>query len=255
MNIGSTIKILILILSLSLTKTSSKHALKQLHITAIMRFTNRGPYEQVKINIKEYEALISDLNTNIINSQLIHNANLISSIAQLIEDYAGLDFSNKKVWQETYRFIRFDDNKAAEDGFYIRNLFGSVSWIFKQTFRFISHPKNDLLSKIVGLPNYMAKGLANLVKDTPQLIILTAKDDSNYSSLQLGKELADIWLKAQVQGLSFHPLSVLLQNDVPREKLSNILKNNEEILFIARLGVAKTPANKAPRRQIESILN
>ncbi|SFC05325.1 hypothetical protein [Pseudoalteromonas denitrificans] len=246
---------IILILHLLPTETVSNHAFEQLQATTLMRFTNRGPYEQTKVDTREYESLIENLNTKAIHSQLINNPTLISSIANLIEDYAGLDFSNKKVWQETYSFIRFNDNETAEDGFYMRNLFGPVSWAFKQAFKFISHPKNHMLSKIVGLPNYMAKGLAELVDSTPQLIVFTAKNKSNSSYWHLGKDLSKVWQKAQIQGLSFHPLSVLLQNETPRKKLKNILGNKEETLFIARLGTAQSPATRAPRRQVASILN
>lgn len=246
---------LILLLHILPKTIPDKISLDQLQVTSSKRLTNRGVYQDTKINASQYVSLMEGAKKDVITCQLINDPNVITNIAQLIQSHAGLDFSNRKVWQETYGFIRFNENKTVEDGFYMRNLFGPVSWIFTQTFKILFHPKNHWLSKIIGLPNYMAKGLAELVHTTPQIIALTAKSDSNLSCWLLGKELASLWLKAQEQGLSFHPLSVLLQNEIPRKKLTQLLSYEENVLFIARLGIAQSPASRAPRREVSSILN
>ncbi|MEI8631006.1 hypothetical protein P4S72_00605 [Vibrio sp. PP-XX7] len=100
------------------------------------------------------------------------------SVAALVRYYAGLDFSNRRAWRETFRYIRFDETEAREDGFYFSNLFGQRSCWFRWAFRLGLHPRNHRLYSLLKLPAVMASNFAKLIGDEGHLMTLTVEDES-----------------------------------------------------------------------------
>lgn len=220
--------------------------------TSNKRKTNRGMYREITTPHQQLQALFP--NYSGVNLHVIESSTDIDNIAQLVKAYSSLDFSNKAVWEETYSYIRFNDEQIAEDGFYLHNLFGPVSTIYKQIFRIGLHPNNHWLYNSLGIPKVMAKGLAELVQKTPQLITVSIDTWDNQAQFNAGEALNVFWRNCTDANLAIHPLSVLLQNEEPKKKLQQQIHIDAPLVFIARIGIPEASATESPRRSAESIL-
>jgi len=244
----------VLVIEVLPDKASQITDLSTLEKLVAKRLTNRGPYSSKKVTnetIKRWQKTANSFNCQL---NVINTKDEIDRISTLIKFYGELDFSNKKTWKETYSYIRFDKTQEVEDGFFMENLFGKVSFAFQWIFRILFHPTNHWLSKRLGLPAYMAKGLAKLVSSTPQLMIISIDHNTNGNYWKSGYALSELYFLAVQIGLSIHPLSVLLQNDEPREKLQHATKTKNPIIFIARLGAGMNVGFPSPRRTANSIM-
>lgn len=229
----------------------NKETLLAMKRTGQKRKTNRGLYKQVTTSDDKIRSLFPDTPQTTLH--LIESDEQIKRIAGLVKTYSSLDFSNKHVWEETYSYIRFDDEQPAEDGFFLHNLFGPVSPIYKQLFRFGLHPNNHWLYNSLGIPKVMAKGLAELVENTPQLMAISIDQWNTKTQFDAGEALNIFWRRCTQNNLAIHPLSVLLQNDEPKKELQTELQCNKPLVFIARIGIPEVSASESPRRSAESI--
>lgn len=235
------------------TDIADKQKLCTLKRIAQKRKTNRGMYKQLTTSEEKLQSLFP--NYPLVSLNIIQAEKDIQHIAHLVKVYSSLDFSNKAVWEETYSYIRFNDEQPAEDGFYLHNLFGPVSPLYKQLFRFGLHPNNHWLYNSLGIPKVMAKGLAELVANTSQLITISIDSWDSQAQFNAGKALNTFWRNCAEANLAIHPLSVLLQNDEPKQHLQEALQYNKPLVFIARIGIPESSASESPRRSVESILD
>lgn len=218
------------------------------------RLTNRGAYTSARISTKMHSSLKNYARQYDKNLILINDESHIRHVSNLTEQYAGLDFSNKKAWRETYRHIHFNKKGHHESGFYLAHLFGDVSWLFSVFFRLFFHPDNHKFYTFLRLHRHMAKGLSTLIAKTPQLIAITVKDETPENFWEVGLSLGYMMLKAEESGFSFHPISVLTQHNEPRSKLNAVLKTNQKVAFLARLGIPNIATSDSPRRSVDSVL-
>ncbi|MGI0117438.1 nitroreductase family protein [Zooshikella sp. RANM57] len=225
------------------------------------RRTFRGLFEEKSFDHEMIENLLSRRWPQAITGgealvQLEQNSGFIRNTTKLIAKYAALDFSSYRAWKETYRYIRFDQQAGTEDGFYLQSLFGPMP---KRKIKFYEYMLSPLVMqalRLVNVPHYMAKELSKLVEKSAQLLVIKMNTErlSKRNLVMTGARLMEVWLQAHHAGVAFHPLSVLLQHDEPREALQRLLQcHNERIVFVARVGYIKTPEDISPRRTAQSI--
>ncbi|MCY4046055.1 MAG: hypothetical protein OXE99_13385 [Cellvibrionales bacterium] len=239
------------IIQITLTKAAINHAYYFDESLIIERHTARGPYLSTGLSNDQKYTLSESMQGNI-ECRFIESLAEKQKIKSLVNDYAGLDFANKAVWAETYRHIQFA-NQHKDHGFTLKHLFGDVSSIFEAAFRLGFHPKNHFLYQALGMPNRLAKGLADLMEKTPCFFALTIKEEMPKAFYTTGLSLADFMYQATELGLSINPVSVLLQNDTPRKKLESLIANDRKIAFFARIGIAEHQGIASARRSKESI--
>lgn len=223
------------------------------------RVTNRAPFGS-PLSSSEREYLSAARATLTLPSPASTELCLSSSssqsarIAELVERHAARDFAQREAWAETYRYVSFDTASATlerrEDGFSIEHLMGSLSWMSRQVLRLGLSPTGMTWLSPFGVPQHLARALAKLVADTPDLVCVTAEQPETLSSgLHAGSLIMDLWLRATELGLALHPVSVLVQYEDSRAELRRVLGLTGEPMFLARVGRPLHPFPRSPRRR------
>ncbi|WP_125779124.1 prodigiosin biosynthesis protein PigM [Pseudoalteromonas rubra] len=218
------------------------------------RHTVRSAYRNTALSAQQHSELNTLLKPYPVTLGIYYQHTHGKALAQLTQTYAGLDFANRAAWRETYSYIRFDERRQYEDGFYLHNLFGPVSGGFKTFFKVAFHPRLSGLNKLLGLPGKMAQGLAELVEAGPQYLALSTTKEGDEALFRAGLGLGAMWLRLQQWGWAMHPISVLVQHDNARQALAKSLSQAELPVFFARFGEPNESGSPAPRRHWQSIL-
>ncbi|VEA70687.1 Nitroreductase family [Serratia rubidaea] len=218
------------------------------------RHTARSVYQPTRIDDEQYMQLNALFAGTAATLSIEPDVPQRAEIARLIARHAALDFADRRAWQETYQFIRFDERRPADDGFCLHHLFGPVSTSFKYTFRLAFHPRLHWLTTGLRLPERMAKGLADLVAQGPQYLAIGLQEESREALFMVGMRLGRLWLVLQDWGWGLHPLSVLVQHAAPRRELAAALALDEQPVFFARFGHLQQPGSATPRRSWQNIL-
>ncbi|KUI99485.1 hypothetical protein [Vibrio sp. MEBiC08052] len=218
------------------------------------RHTNRMPYETTKLSALQQFRLQEIFTDSPVRLDLWQDQMSRRQVADLVYQYAALDFADKRAWQETYSFIHFDKNKPVEDGFYLHHLFGKIPAYVEWLFRIGFHPKLNPFTRLLRLPQFMAREFSKLTGQGPQYLALSLADPNQHNLFLTGMMLARLWLLLQQWGWGIHPLSVLVQHDLPKTTLANTLGMTHQPIFFARFGQIKIAADVSPRRQLDSIL-
>ncbi|TMP38048.1 prodigiosin biosynthesis protein PigM [Pseudoalteromonas rubra] len=218
------------------------------------RHTVRSPYLRTALSEQQRDELVALLKPYPVSLGVFYQQTHGQALSRLTQTYAGQDFANKAAWRETYSYIRFDERRQYEDGFYLHNLFGPVSAGFKHFFKMAFHPSLNSLTKLLRLPDKMAKGLAELVACGPHYLSLNVSKEGDEAMFRAGIGLGALWLRLQQWGWAMHPISVLVQHDNARQALAECLSQAELPVFFARFGEPEITGSPAPRRHWQSIL-
>lgn len=182
----------------------------------------------------------------------------IQRAGELVARYGALDFSDRAAWSETYRYIHFNPDEPAEDGFYLASLVGPVSRMRRRLMQIVLAPAVMQALRVVGLPKRMGRELGALVAKSPGLLMcrLPGHQPEPKALLQAGARLMEVWLNAQRLNVAIHPVSVVLQHDEPRRELERLCAVSGRAVFFARFGYADTarPFEPTPRRPVENVL-
>ena len=229
------------------------------------RITNRGPYLDRKVPSEIIEDLLASNSLMFpeIRKQtqitLIQDLEMIKSMASFLGRHAELEFSNKAVWQETYKWIHFgiQECRRNQTGLPIMQLFGKlppgVRYLLKLL---LAPPSIQILSKLgalSGIGNQMEKAIVG----SPALGYLNFKSEQVSQPLQLagGALILDLWRRATEAGLVFHPLSIILQYP----DLESTFRQKYNLpagkgFFFFRMGYPKTTFAPVPKRNLASDL-
>lgn len=166
--------------------------------------------------------------------------------------HAMRDFVHGPAWRETYRHLVFSGAGQPRDGvgINIQSLFGPMPAWRRCLHRVVLHP---LLLGALGPFGASARAgaqIERLIHSSPAVVYLSTAASHAQAPCRhvlAGEAIARLWLAASVSGLSLHPLSVALQHPDLRARLGHLLGCDEELLFIARAGVPRRPANPALR--------
>ncbi|WP_233527586.1 prodigiosin biosynthesis protein PigM [Serratia sp. PAMC26656] len=234
--------------------TADINAYSQLAKAITERRTVRAPYQPTQVNPIQQACLHTLFDGSPVTLHFYQGEPVRHAVAHLTTRYASLDFSHHQAWQETYQFIRFNERQYTEDGFYLHNLFGPVSNLFKCVFRIAFHPKLTPLATRLQLPAMMAKGLAKQVGEGPQYLAMSLQDESDEHLFIAGMTLGQLWLTLHSWGWGLHPISVLVQHASARHALSDTLALVNPAVFFARFGHLQQSGAATPRRSWQSIL-
>jgi len=234
----------------------------KLRINMIERRTHRAKFKRGGLDLNVLQELLksrwsSDLSSENLKIYIESNHLTIKSVAKLVAQFASLDFSNFRAWRETYRYIHFNTNKSAEDGFYLESLMGTMSYFKLLMMKLILTPIIMQILRIVNLPKIMALSLAELVSDSSQIIYCSIPEQkiNSVNLIQAGARVMEIWLNAQSKNIALHPLSVMLQHELARKELKKLSNINGRIVFFSRLGFIKEIYQTSPRRQVKGIIS
>ncbi|WP_315708294.1 prodigiosin biosynthesis protein PigM [Brenneria uluponensis] len=218
------------------------------------RHTVRTAYQPTQVNEQQQAQLYALFDRSPVTCNIKYGEATRHDVAFLTANYASLDFADQQAWRETYHYIRFNEQQAAEDGFYLHHLFGPVSCGFRWFFRIAFHPRLSWLAKRLRLPASMAKGLAELVVEGPQYLALSLEHESDENLFIAGMKLGQLWLMLQSWGWSLHPISVLVQHATARRALADTARLTGLPVFFARFGQHRQSGIPTPRRAWQRIL-
>ncbi|AZZ94456.1 hypothetical protein EUZ85_28590 [Hahella sp. KA22] len=225
------------------------------------RRTHRGPFNPLRISDDGLQKLLArrwplSLTGEHLLMRIERDPATIRRAAQLVKQYAVLDFANYKAWRETYRYIHFSLDEDAEDGFYLQSLLGPQSKWSSLFYRCVLAPPVMQALRPFGAPQRMAEQLGALVEDSSQLLFCHLGEEhmTPKALTQAGARLMEVWLNAQEQKLAIHPASVMLQHDQARIEIERLRDENGRMIFFARLGAIKEVFDKSPRRKTNGII-
>ncbi|MFF9898102.1 RedV protein [Streptomyces longispororuber] len=175
-----------------------------------------------------------------------------AALADLVARHAGRDFSHGPAWRETHAYLRFSeaDAVARGDGFTLGELFGPLSWPHQRARRIALAPATMRALRHVGYPRLLARQLAAVVRPTPALTVMSltgTRPPTLADGVRAGARVADYWLSATGEGLVLHPISAVLQHEVPRRLLEDRFRIKGRAFFLSRIGRPATEFPAFPR--------
>lgn len=238
-------------------------ALAELARLAAARRTYRAPFLDRPLSEADAEALFAaawspELTGGAGAVRPEYSPAVIARAADLVARHGALDFADRAAWAETYRYIHFDPDAPAEDGFHLASLVGPVSPARRRLMQVAFAPGVMRLLRAFGLPQRMGRELGALVARSPALLScgLSGHQPGPKALLQAGARLMEVWLNAERLGVAIHPVSVMVQHDEPRRELERACGIRGRAVFFARLGYADAAKGfgPTPRRPVDGIL-
>ncbi|BBM82280.1 hypothetical protein [Candidatus Uabimicrobium amorphum] len=220
------------------------------------RITNRGPYQQQRISSDVQQQLINS-NSLLFNDAKEHcricfveDSEKISRIANFVSTHAKLEFTHSKAWRETYKFVSFGAQK--EIGLPITQLFGPLSTLKKYWYRVLFSPFVMSFLKHTKFPETIAAQFGQLVATTPALLYVNFHEENpdTLTLLKGGALLFQLWLNAAKEGISFHPMSIVLQHtDICKAFVKDHGLPRGRSMFFSRVGYPQFEFPPAPKRK------
>ncbi|NHZ38061.1 nitroreductase family protein [Massilia rubra] len=251
----------LVLLALQPQRVPDATALAGLQDSVRQRRTHRAPFAEGSCSDMVLAQLLErhwpeQLTGDQLHIRVERSPAFIARAADLVRQFAALDFSSYRAWKETYRYLHFDPRKPAEDGFYLHSLMGPMSPLRTRIMQCVLAPEVMQVLRIVRVPHKMAAQLAALVEDSAQLLSCSLPSDELASPVmvQAGARLMEVWLNAQRLGLALHPLSVMLQHDRARGELQRLAGGDRRIVFFARLGAIRQRHGECLRRPLAAII-
>jgi len=235
-----------------------KLELDRLKRIAMSRRTQRQQYLGRPCTVEEVARLIAPTDAELdLNIAIESDRRKREAVAALVRRFAVRDFSCYSAWRETFRYIHFNENKSADDGFFLRSLMGPMSQARQRLMRWVLDPAVMQCLRLFGTPCRMASQLADLVAGSPHLLVaaLPCARSQEQELFQAGSRLLEVWLRAEELGLAIHPISVMLQHEDARQALQASLSTPGRVIFFARLGRGSGGCGTNPRRSADSIVD
>nr|BAG84258.1 putative dehydrogenase [Streptomyces griseoviridis] len=238
----------------------SGEPLAELREAAAARRTNRAPYLPREID----DALLKDLaapaadggSTAATTVRHLRDQGERESFAAYFAAHGGRDYSHRAAWRETHDWVRWTDAEAAArgDGLPLTQLFGPLSGPQRLYRRVTLAPGMMRLLGGTGYPRRIAGGLAQLVRRSSAVVVMSGPGDADGldDALGNGSRIADYWWRAGRAGLALHPLSVLLQHEDLRLGMQARFGLPERAFFVSRIGYPVQGFPPAPRRAVPS---
>jgi len=227
-------------------RSEEGNSLSRLKEVMVERCTNRGPFEDgaisegVRHRLQRCGTSIKTCKGQGVNVRFHTDPALIVKAGQLVSNHGGRDFSHGAAWRETYSYIQFSRRRAtrAEDGFSIEQLFGDMAWEKRVLLKLVLSPLSMKFLKQFGFHRYIAKSMGALVAGAGTLVSLSfsGTEATAADEIKAGCVLSDVWLQAYREGLSVHPLSVMLQHSDVRDELQALLGVSGRLFFFGRIG-------------------
>lgn len=228
---------------------------------AMQRKTHRGPYQGGAIPRGVAEAVsgprsfafpaLSQEPPGVAGWQLIESPEAIQKAADFVSRHASIEFTHAGNWAETYRCLRFDDSQASGDGMPITSLLGPLPSWQRPLLRALLAPAAMRGLGRLGLARSLAGQFGDRVSEASALLYGFMPSDGADPGTRLaaGAQMFAVWLALTEQGLSLHPISVVLQHERLRVAFQRELGLPPgRGFFFARVGYANDRVEPTPRR-------
>lgn len=229
--------------------------------TAMERKTHRGPYQGGPVP-QGLADIVSTPRTfafpaenhelsDAVGWQLLESSAAIQKAADFVSQHASIEFTHARNWAETYRCLRFYDSDSAEDGMPIANLLGPVPSWQRPILQALLAPLAMRGLGRLGLARSLAGQFGERVGEASALLygFMPSHADDLGTRLAAGAQMLALWLAMSSQGLSLHPISVVLQHQTLREDFQRQLELPAgRGFFFARVGYSSDDVEPAPRR-------
>lgn len=182
-------------------------------------------------------------------SVAVHEGEVVRALADLTRRSASRDFLHAAAWAETWSYLRDDNDCGAVDGFTVGQVFGSRPLVLNLALRQATRPALMPIVGRAGLARVLSHGLADLVARSAILTVSADVDDTSPLAdwTRAGAHMHEVWLECTRQGLSLHPVSVLLQHEEVRRDVESVVGTPGRVVFLARLGTAARDSGPGPR--------
>jgi 4-hydroxy-2,2'-bipyrrole-5-methanol dehydrogenase len=221
------------------------------------RRTHRLEYKKTiltdtQINcLKNAESHLDPSNSIGLQQQIITDRTLINQFGDCIRKNADKEFGHAKAWEETYRYFRWSDKHADQcgDGFKLEHVLGPMSSVMTSIYQFVLSPTTMKILHHLRITKLLAKDMSQKFKSSDAIFLLSfpSQPQSIYEQIIAGSYLLNFWLRAESQGLSLWPCSILLQHDSSRLNLQSVFGIEGRVFFVGKLGIPAKKLSPAPR--------
>ncbi|MDP2039765.1 MAG: Rv1355c family protein [Algoriphagus sp.] len=241
-----------------------------------LRCTNRKNNSRQLLPLELLEELASFAENEGLSIKFTEDKNDIESLSEIVGGMDRMRFFHEEGLMDFIKEVRWTENDAIQtkDGIDIATL--ELSGTEKAAMGLLKDPRTvKFFRKFL-----MGYGLTKISKDTmcssSCIMVLQGEDFSSKSYLEGGRVLQRIWIKANMLGISFQPVTAMLfifhkvsqeaNHGFSKEEEKEIIKlktkfdsifpkkAEKQDLFMFRLNVAGEPSVRAYRRDVEDTL-
>ncbi|WP_111672461.1 Rv1355c family protein [Algoriphagus litoralis] len=241
-----------------------------------LRCTNRKNTNRQLLDKSHLTELVNYAKSEGYEIKITEDAKDLDDLAEIVGGMDRMRFFHEEGLMDFIKEVRWTEKDALEtrDGIDIATL--ELSGTEKAAMGLLKDPRTvKFFRKFL-----MGYGLTKISKDTitksSAMLLLQGKNFSPQSYLEAGKVLQRIWIKANMLGLSFQPVTAMLfifqkvirepnhgftkqeESDIKimKEKFERVFKNGGDSLdiFMFRLNVAGDPSVRAFRRDVKDTL-
>jgi tRNA A37 threonylcarbamoyladenosine dehydratase len=241
-----------------------------------IRCTNRKNNSRQLLEKSLIQELLSNVQEEGFSIQVTEDKNDLDTLAEVVGGMDRMRFFHEEGLQDFVKEVRWSEKDAIEtkDGIDIATL--ELSGTEKAAMGLLKDPRTVKFFRKF----FMGYGLTKISKDTltssSAILVLQHKNFSPHSYLEGGKILQRIWIKANMLGISFQPVTAMLfifhkvfrevdhgftkEEEAEIKKLKyrfdRIFKKETEMqdLFMFRLNKAGEPTVRAYRRDVDDTL-
>jgi nitroreductase len=239
-----------------------------LHPFIVSRTTNRRPYALTPPGgAAERELAEAVARFESVELRITTRRGVIRESARLVMEADALRYRQRAFHEELFRAIRFPSAGATPaDGLPLEVL--EAGRLGGAVLRLARPWRRARLLHRVGLARLMALHSYLAVLRSGAVALLVTREAGRTGWVRAGRALERLWLQATALGLAVQPLSpgTLLLLDIPERRLASRLaglRTRLEALFgvagatpvaLLRLGRARPPSARAPRRGVGEVL-
>ena len=242
----------------------------------MLRCTNRKNNSRQLLYKSELDELASFANQEGLSIKITEDKNSLESLAEVVGGMDRMRFFHEDGLMDFIKEVRWSEKDAIDtkDGIDIATL--EMSGTEKAAMGLLKDPRTvKFFRKFL-----MGYGLTKISKDTlctsSAIMLLQGNTYSAATYLEAGKVLQRIWIKANMMGISFQPVTAMLfifhkvfreldhgftaEEEKEIKKLKNKFdevfnnKNGIQDLFMFRLNKSGEPSVRAYRRDVEDTL-
>jgi len=221
------------------------------------RRTHRLEYKKIPLQTAQLDCLrdtqshLDPHNSLGLKQTIITDGTRINQFCHCISQNAGKEFTHPTAWKETYAYFRWNEEHAKQqgDGFTLSHVLGPMPKFMTWIVKCILYPTTMKLLSVLQIPKLLAKDMSRKFQSSDAIFLLSFPTDepSIQDQIIAGSYLLNFWLRADSQGLSLWPCSILLQHDSSRKQLESSLDVEGRLYFVGKIGTPKQKLSPAPR--------
>jgi hypothetical protein len=207
------------------------------------RHTNRGPYDNAEVAVKLVEDF-RKLSSKLLEVIFINNPGHKEKLAEIAIRSQIASMEKKSFRNELSGFIKSS---------YTQSFTGMPGFVLGIP-SFVSLFASSLIKRM-NLSRLSEKKDRHIIKQTPGFIIITSKEDEPTLWIESGRIFERAWLTATSYGVSFSPLTAVVQEKEYRKEFENSVGTNFHVVAFARVGIPLNPSLPSPRFPVNYLIS